>query len=412
MADVPGASPAVINGSVEPPAPLPSVADTVRDLMDSGRLDPQSDGDETDAYDGWTPEEDGDLPDEHATDTPVRTELRTNLLDHDVNAQIAEWEAADEEIAYEGDLDGEPEDDEESYYEPDEGPFDDEEHWSAEQLAVLDSLDDHDRSILTDWAREIQRGAQRKFDHAARMRMEYERIGEVLRPIQAEIEQAQIAPAEALRQIVGLYSTLQRNPLGVAEWIASQLSARGTAKGTPQARETIARMARALGVDGDWDGGDPFSEPDETTRREIHSLKQQIAYLQGAGERQAAEASERQMRSQVRGELEEFAARGLPYFEDEGIQATMARLIQGGLASGLDDAYRQALRLEGLESRRQVVNGERARRAATPRTRGGGGRQHEPDPIDAIDLGDQRRTTQAKIRAELARQILGAEARR
>jgi hypothetical protein len=75
-------------------------------------------------------------------------------------------------------------------------------------------------------------------------------------------------------------------------------------------------------------------------------LQQQIAELR-AQQNSWAEMQQRQETTSLQTEIEQFAA-GNEHFD--AVRATMAGLLQSGLAQDLNEAYTKAVRMEGLES--------------------------------------------------------------
>jgi hypothetical protein len=225
------------------------------------------------------------------------------------------------------------------------------EHWPAEDRDFLAALpDDAARERVLNWRKQIERGAQQKFEESASARRLAAEITETFKPLERELALAGMTTGAAVRKLVAAEMHLRQDPAAGLEWLASQYGGRAGA-GTAQAQEVVQRIAAALKVDiGAQANGQAATPPDPATVR-IQALEAKLAQQ----ERSAQEAYQRQVQEAVsaadttiRAFAEAKDASGRPaYPHFETVKSDMGRLIQAAKESGgqlsMEDAYQNAM---------------------------------------------------------------------
>lgn len=137
--------------------------------------------------------------------------------------------------------------------------------------------------------------------------------------------------------------------------------------------ESFPALAQMFGVDLSTVSPNAAADPGQTNP-EVAALKAELA-RHAAQLGQVTSTFEQQQTAARRAELAQFA-NGKPHFEK--VRVTMGKLMQAGVAQGLEDAYQQAVKLDP-EVSAQIAADEKAaaeRKAAEEAlTRRGGGNQ-------------------------------------
>ena len=130
---------------------------------------------------------------------------------------------------------------------------------------------------------------------------------------------------------------LQQHGMAPAETVRNVMSAHhALVTGSPEQKANILRqLATSYGVPVQALAGGQVDQQQFQVLNEINSLKQQLgSFQQTAQQREAAEAAQR---------IEAFKSNA-SHFED--VREPMARLLQSGFATDLQDAYEKAVRLD------------------------------------------------------------------
>lgn len=178
---------------------------------------------------------------------------------------------------------------------------------------------------------------------AARYRQQVEQWNSVFEPFQQQMNLRGVEPATFTRQLLSYYQQLNQNPAAVIQQLAQNYN---------------LDLAN-LGADA------PYRSPAEIAN------EQRLAQLERTLQnnlRQAREGEFQRLHQQIDTFASETDASGnplRPYFEQ--VKDTMTKLIRGGTASGLTDAYDMACKLSPeltAQAEAQRVAAEAARKAA------------------------------------------------
>lgn len=264
------------------------------------------------------------------------------------------------------------------------------EHWSADDKARFAALPAESKEWFLGVRKQIERGAQEKFDQAAEARRLAGDLEQVLAPVRAQMAPG-ITPAHLLHQYVQLHNTANTNLGGALSMLARGYGA--AVAGTSQAHEIVRQVAQALSVDlsgldgqaGAADEGwiDPQAHAvTSTLKRELDALKAEI--------QRRDQAQQHETLSRTQAVIQEFreaktADGSLAHPHFDKLSTHMGALMQAGAARDLEDAYSQAewaspeLRSELLkrqdEERARAREAQRkasvakAKAASTPKTR-------------------------------------------
>lgn len=150
-------------------------------------------------------------------------------------------------------------------------------------------------------------------------------------------------------------------------------------------KRVLFNLAQSVGVEL---GGEP---PPPMTAAEQAAFATQ-AQLQAWMKQQ----EEQRVMQQTMAEIEQFKA-SAPYFDD--VREDMARLIQTGFASSLQDAYDKAVRLNG-KAEREAVTPALSRPVVTPQKRAAAvsPRSSSSTAQTVVSNGDQRDVIRAALR--------------
>jgi len=178
---------------------------------------------------------------------------------------------------------------------------------------------------------------------AARYRQQVEQWNSVIEPYKQQLDLRGMEPAAFVRQVMGYYQQLNQNPA-----------------------TTIRQLAQNYNLDLASLGADePYRSPSEIANMQqtamIQRQLQNVLQQQRQGEFQ-------RLHQQIDTFASETDASGnplRPYFEQ--VKDTMTKLIRGGTASGLNDAYDMACKLSPelmAQAEAQRAAAETARKAA------------------------------------------------
>lgn len=244
-------------------------------------------------------------------------------------------EAPDAELAPEEELPPEP------AYEPPS-------MWSKEYRDVFNEWGQLERGreyqkAMLDLYGNTQAHVTQKEQEAARYRQQVDQWNSVFEPFQQQMNLRGVEPAAFTRQLLSYYQQLNQNPAA-----------------------TIQQLAQNYNLDLANLGAEaPYRSPAEVAH------EQRLAQLERTIQNNLAQARQGEMQ-RLNQQIETFASETdasgeplRPYFEQ--VKDTMTKLIRGGTASGLSDAYDMACKLSPelmaqAEARR--VQNETARKAA------------------------------------------------
>lgn len=203
------------------------------------------------------------------------------------------------------------------------------EHWSAEHKDVFNSLAEmgeagvNAQTFLMERHKEMERAANEKFQEAAGYRKRGEEMDALLEPFKQGWQMRGFDEMAGLRALLGTYQQLYANPKDTLKYLASQFNV-------------------SFGNE-EQSADDEFADPAVSElKAEINQLKQQLQQGQ-AQQQQTAQASVAQRIQAFASETDESGNLAHPHFE--AVQTDMARLVQSGVASDLQDAYEKAVRL-------------------------------------------------------------------
>lgn len=244
------------------------------------------------------------------------------------------------------------------------------EHWAQADKDFLASLpDDKARKILLDMRKRDDRAVHAKFGEIAEIRKNHEGFENALRPIEAQLTQAGISKADAVRRLVGAHQGLTQDVgQGLAQ-IASQYAQ--SVAGTDRARDIVRQVAQALGVaeQADPHEGNGQADPNaDPVRSEINALKSQLTAFeqqQREAQAQATQAGITTAQRKVTAFTEAAGEDGQllhPHFER--VRGAMSLAVQTAHAAGedlsLEDAYDRAVWMDP-ELRKEMTAAEIAK---------------------------------------------------
>lgn len=181
--------------------------------------------------------------------------------------------------------------------------------WSAEARAKWDALPPDLRTYIAQREGE----AHKAITSAGERAKQFEALDSVLAPRRQALAQTYGSEAAAIQQLLQLSDYAAQDPAGFVQWFA---------------------QSRGINLPGVQQQPGNAPDPVAPLYQEIQGLKQTIA------QREAAETE-----AQIRTFAEAKGPDGQPlrpHFDD--VRADMGRMINAGLAKGLDDAYAKAIR--------------------------------------------------------------------
>lgn len=220
--------------------------------------------------------------------------------------------------------------------------------WSKEYKDVFNEWGQLERGYdyqkaMVELYGQTQAHVTQKEQEAAQFRRQAEEWNSVFQPFQQQLNLQGSSPPAFMRQLLGYYQQLNSNPAS-----------------------TILQLAKNYNLDLATIGQDaPYQSPSEVAQqRRIEQLER--AYQMNMV--QARDAELDRLNTQIETFASETDASGnpkRPYFEQ--VKDTMTKLISGGAASGLNDAYDMACKLSPelmAQAEAQRVAQETARKAA------------------------------------------------
>lgn len=211
--------------------------------------------------------------------------------------------------------------------------------WNAEAREMFRELPSKARDYILRREREQEQGVQKlKQQYEAKSQFADQMWGAIA-PYQQMIEAEGSDPARAVQNLLNMAAVMR--------------------SGSPQQkRELLLQTARQFGVDLTGTGGETGAGQSQLPEPALNSLQSEISTLkQHIIAQQQAQLQAQQQ--QILDEIERFKA-DKPYFED--VQESMGRLIEAGIADGLEDAYERAIRLD--DDVWQKVQAEREKKRA------------------------------------------------
>jgi hypothetical protein len=253
------------------------------------------------------------------------------------------------------------------------------EFWNAEDKEKFAALpDDSVRQTVLDWRKQIEKGAQEKFDAAAEARKVSEKIDQLVAPYAQELQQRGMSKLAVVERMFAVEGLLRQNPEQGLQWLLDQYGQGQFAMVRKGAQAQAGETPRPNGAPN---GAGQQITPDMIAQAVDQRLQ---AYQEVERRQQYAVALETSKKS-----IEEFAeAKGEneqplhPHFE--AVKMQMGSLMQLGAAVTLEDAYNQAIWTQpalreqltkaqqeaaasaSAEAQRQAI--AKAKAARTPRT--------------------------------------------
>ena len=215
-------------------------------------------------------------------------------------------------------------------------------HWSEEDKALLRSLPLDARMTVKGWRKQIEKGAQEKFEAAAEVRREVEEIDQYLAPVAAQMQAQGLTKAQVVGQLLGVFQQIQTDPATALVELASHT--RRLATGPGQAEAVARKVAAALGIS---EGAVQGQAPSSQEQQRVAALEARIMAFEHAQQ----QAAEQQIHSVGR-KVQEFASAKdeqgqakYPHFE--AVRGTMGAVMQAASLSGerlsLEQAYERAV---------------------------------------------------------------------
>jgi len=267
------------------------------------------------------------------------------------------------------------------------------EHWSKEDRAAFDALDDTGRKTLLGIHKNMESGLTRKMEDLAQRQKRYKGFDEFFDTFhglypQTERTQFESQVVQALPNVMNTYLRLQQNPVETLEYLA-------------QAYNVADKLSDALiGRD----------EGERSLKAKNLELEDRQKMLQMQQTREKLQAVERQIADFKEAKADDGALKH-PYFDE--LEPVMSQLVQANPSLTLDQAYEKAYRQEKhdeiLEKEREKVRREmdedRRRKAkalrSQPRSGGRTGASVTPDNGKALSLRDELK---ANLMAQLETQ--------
>lgn len=271
-------------------------------------------------------------PNEEMTQTaeaPPQAEPQTETdpLDDAINQAFDEQDSDDtpeegdgEELAPEGD-------DEETDALPADGPDGEDvpAHWPDERKKAFSSIkEDNAKKLVLEMSKDMEAAHTKRSQEVAETRRQ---IDSALEPLQPVLQKAGLDSVSGVRELVKHYQDLQPWVQGLQQ----------------RPKETIQALAKQYGVEPDSLEADEYVDPD------TKALKEEITQLKGYLNQQAQVQQQTQQQTYQQ-QIQEFASASdeggnpkHPHFET--VRNEMSRLLSGGLAQTMDEAYEQAVYL-------------------------------------------------------------------
>lgn len=195
-------------------------------------------------------------------------------------------------------------------------------HWSAETKAKFDSLDDAAKTAVLDLAKSQEADYTRKTQELAEQRKGIEPLQGVIQQFGDYLGQVGVTADQAV-------STLLQTEYGLRN-------------GTPdQKQQILSNLAQQYGVELGMPQG--ASQADQTINRlqaQIQELQSQIQGFSAQQQQQQSQTIEQQI-SEFQSAKSDHGKPLHPHFE--AVQEDMAKLITGGYATDLKEAYDKAV---------------------------------------------------------------------
>lgn len=207
------------------------------------------------------------------------------------------------------------------------------EFWTSEDKAKFAALpDDTIRQTVLDWRTQIEKGAQEKFEAAAEARKFHDEVGRILAPFDGELQNAGLTRVDGIKRLVNAERLLRQNPQQGLQWLLDQYGQGQFAVVRRDAQPTAAQPAQQQ--TGNGNVNELVAQIVDQRFQAIQAAEEQ---RQNAAVLQAAQETLQQF-TDAKGE---DGQPKYPHFEEVKVQ--MAALIQSGAASGLEEAYEQAI---------------------------------------------------------------------
>lgn len=276
-------------------------------------------------------------------------------------------------------------------------------HWSKADQEKFAALDDAAKEFVLDRAKTLETTQLAKHRELDAQGRQYQAVLGALEPFKDQMTRLGVSPDQAVAQIAARWGQLQSAPGEALTELARQY---GPSMGKENGRQFAQTILQAVGLSPDdlpFDDHSPELDTPEANaiaelRREIQEMRserQQDRSLQVETQQQTAQQAIDGFKAATNGD----GKPAHPHFE--ALQPTMAGLLQGGLANGLDDAYAKALALSPDLQPAKPASVRRRTETSIPQSSPTPGKAAEAPPKS---MRDHLRRNAEKLHPHLLRQ--------
>lgn len=209
------------------------------------------------------------------------------------------------------------------------------EHWKAEDRTAFESLSPEGRQVLLSQSKSIERGYNQRIRGFDDKMKEYDNFLEVMQPMQGQLQNAGLDRIAGIRTLLQAQQMLSSNPEAGLQQLLSQY-------GGNDAREIVTNIATRMGLlNAAPSEAEDYRTPNELAmQQQLDQITQSLNQTQNNAVQQRTNEAQNQIT--LFSSAEDDSGNLLhPHFE--ALQTQMGSLINGGHASGLDQAYEQAM---------------------------------------------------------------------
>jgi hypothetical protein len=294
-----------------------------------------------------------------ATETPEKEPSETAQQADDTKAEKKEEEPKKETEAPKSEASKEEKPETEKKESDDDKPIDPPARWTKEQKEEFALLDPKTQRLLASRNKGLEADYTRKMTEIAQERTRFKAVEDVLASRRSAWQNQGISDADALNSIMSYWDLAQRDPDQFIEIFAQERGMDLAGKYAPSPQELEQYVQQYVQENYDPETGafkqspsQPASVPPQlqseiqTLRQQNQLLSQQLGQVQ-SWQQETTQQQQQRQQAEAQAQLAAFESATdetgnslRPFFQD--VKQDMARLMQAGIASTLEQAYEAA----------------------------------------------------------------------
>ena len=224
--------------------------------------------------------------------------------------------------------------------EVDEPPLEAPQNWSQTDRENFAQLPREGQEFVLRRHKDMEADYTKKTQETAQIRKIGEQFSELLSPYRSQFQMQGMDDVQAVRQLVGIYDSLNRNPAGTLQW-----------------------LAQSYGIDLSQPGQEIEYDPaTQHIMQELNTVKSQLNDSLTAQQQQVAQSVSTEIEA-FQNAKNESGNPKYPYFPE--VRETMGKLVMSGVASDLASAYNMAVNVNPeIQQRMQQETQKQAEKQA------------------------------------------------